>query len=88
MKIFNDFLINLDKKKFHYFVALLYVLIKNACLKTIWTSFWNIFRPSVVTKNYYGIFVFGRNNENEKKPEKFSPNEKYPAFRPSLVVSP
>jgi hypothetical protein len=64
----------------------MYVLIKNACLKKIWTSFWNIFRPSVETNNFYGIFVFGRNNKNKKKTEKFSPNEKYPAFRPSLAI--
>jgi hypothetical protein len=61
------------------------MLILNTHKKKIETSFWNIFRPSVVTKNYYGIFVFGRDNENEKKPEKFSPNENYPVFRPSLV---
>jgi hypothetical protein len=45
---------------------------------------WNIFWPSDVTKSYYSIFVFGRNNKI-KKPKFFLPNKKYPAFRPSLL---
>jgi hypothetical protein len=62
-----------------------YIWIYLKCLfltkqKKNWTSFGNIFRPSVVTKNYYGIFVFSRNNENKEKPKKFLPKKNTRSF--------
>ena len=46
------------------------------------------FRPEGSTTNYFEIFVFGRVNKNEKEHEKFSLNEKWPVFRPSLLILP
>jgi len=43
------------------------------------------FRPEGSTKKYFGIFVFGRAAKNEKENKNFSPNKKWPVFRPSLL---